>query len=102
MEHSLDRASQDATQTLNIQCQRESGHILIVFNDTCRLLSEEDVKNAFIPFALTTSGAGPNGLGLAVIQKITEENQGSISVHSQEGQGTRFSLTLPTCPDQEV
>jgi signal transduction histidine kinase len=102
IEHILDRASQGATQTLTIQCQRDANQILILFRDTCRRLSEEEVKNAFVPFALKTSDTGQNELGLAVVQKITEENQGSITVHSQAGEGTLFTLALPTCPTHEV
>jgi len=102
IEHILDRANQDTTQTLTIQCHRESDQILIVFTDTCRRLSDKEVKNAFVPFALNTSDTSQNELGLAIVQKITEENQGSITVHSQEGKGTTFVLSLPTCPTHEV
>ena len=102
IEHILDRANQDTTQTLTIQCQHEPHQILLIFTDTCRRLSDQEVKNAFVPFALITSDAGQSELGLAVVQKIAEENQGSITVHSQEGKGTTFTLVLPTCPTHEV
>ena len=102
IEHILDRANPDTGQTLTIQCQHEPDQILILFIDTCRRLSHEEVKNAFVPFALNTSDTGQSELGLAVVQKITEENQGSITVHSQEGKGTTFTLALPTCPTHEV
>jgi signal transduction histidine kinase len=102
IEHILDRANQDTTQTLAIQCQREPDQILLIFTDTCRRLSNQEVKNAFVPFALITSDAGQSELGLAVVQKIAEENQGSITVHSQEGKGTTFTLVLPTGPTHEV
>ena len=102
IEHILDRANPDDTQTLTIQCQHEADNILLLFNDTCKPLSREEIKNAFVPFALSTSDAGQSELGLAVVQKITEDNQGSITVHSQEGKGVTFTLTLPTCPIHEV
>ncbi|MCP4456177.1 MAG: HAMP domain-containing histidine kinase [Planctomycetes bacterium] len=102
IEHILDRANPDTTQTLTIQCQHKPEHILILFSDTCRRLSREEVKNAFVPFALKTADSGQNELGLAVVQKIAEENQGSITIHSQEGKGTLFALSLPTCQTHEV
>jgi signal transduction histidine kinase len=36
------------------------------------------------------------GLGLAIVRQCVERHQGTITVHSQEGQGTRFIVTLPT------
>lgn len=105
IEHILDRAGQNGQhemQALAIQCQRHPGQAILLFRDNCRTLSHEEIQNAFVPFALDTADADHSGMGLAVVQKIIEENQGSITVNSQEGQGTSFELTLPICPSQEV
>jgi signal transduction histidine kinase len=50
-------------------------------------------ENLFVPF-ITTKQRG-SGLGLAISQRIVEEMAGRIEVHSQEGEGTRFSVLLP-------
>ncbi|MCF7972582.1 MAG: HAMP domain-containing histidine kinase [Phycisphaerae bacterium] len=102
IEHILDRANRDTAQTLRIQCQQDTDQFLIQFKDTCRGLSAEDIEHAFVPFALNTSRAGHNDIGLAVVKQIVQENEGSISVNSQEGKGTTFCLRLPTYTDQEV
>jgi signal transduction histidine kinase len=36
-----------------------------------------------------------SGLGLSLVQAIVDNHQGSIRLESQEGQGTRFYITLP-------
>jgi signal transduction histidine kinase len=36
------------------------------------------------------------GLGLPIIQQIVERHGGSVEVQSQPGQGTTFTLWLPT------
>lgn len=35
------------------------------------------------------------GIGLAIVKKIVEKHNGSIVVHSKEGQGAEFIITLP-------
>lgn len=45
--------------------------------------------------ASTTRKYGGTGLGLAICRSLTEMMGGSISVHSEEGKGTRFTVVLP-------
>lgn len=56
-------------------------------------IAPEVRENLFVPF-FTTKQRG-SGLGLAISQRIVEEMAGRIEVHSQEGEGTRFSVLLP-------
>ncbi len=37
------------------------------------------------------------GLGLALVREIVESNGGTVSIQSQEGQGSSFVIRLPTC-----
>ena len=44
----------------------------------------------------STKGNRGTGLGLAVARKIVSEHEGSISVQSKPGEGSTFTLRLPT------
>ena len=50
---------------------------------------------------ITTKSKGI-GLGLAICKRIAEAHGGSISVKSEVGKGTTFTLRLPIAPDKEV
>ncbi len=44
----------------------------------------------------TTKAAGQgNGLGLATVQRIVSEANGSLELHSEPNQGTRICVRLP-------
>lgn len=48
----------------------------------------------FTPYFTTKSGG--SGLGLAIVARIAEEHQGEVSVESEQGEGSMFSLWLPS------
>jgi signal transduction histidine kinase len=60
-------------------------------------IPEEDQQQLFQPFhrATNVSGIPGNGLGLAIVRKCVETHGGKISVHSEVGVGTTFTVTLP-------
>jgi two-component system sensor histidine kinase HydH len=62
--------------------------------DTGPGISPKVLRNLFIPF-FTTKSRG-TGLGLAISQSIVQNAGGSIEVHSQPGEGTTFTILLPS------
>jgi signal transduction histidine kinase len=57
----------------------------------------EEVKSRIFDHLFTTKGVGKGtGLGLAIARQIVEDkHNGTLSVESQVGQGTTFSILLP-------
>jgi signal transduction histidine kinase len=66
-------------------------------------IAPENLRRIFEPFFTTkigpdASGLGGTGLGLAVCRDIVEAHHGRIRAESRLGQGSTFTLVLPTCP----
>jgi signal transduction histidine kinase len=55
----------------------------------------EDVLPRIFDFAYSTKGDGGSGLGLAVSKQIIEAHGGVISVKTEVGKGSEFSILLP-------
>ena len=53
------------------------------------------LPHIFEPFFTTKEEHQSTGLGLAVAKSILDQHGGSICVHSKEGEGTEFVVTLP-------
>ena len=47
------------------------------------------------PDALTNAGSADR-LGLAVVKKVVEEHRGQVDVASNPGEGTTFTVRIPT------
>ena len=59
-------------------------------------IAPEVLPNIFEPFITTKENGHGVGLGLAISRGIMERHNGRIEVHSEQGQGTAFTLRLPT------
>jgi PAS domain S-box-containing protein len=67
--------------------------VRVAIEDNGHGIPEHITQKIFIPF-FTTKTHG-TGLGLSLVQKIVLAHNGRIEVHSTEGKGTRFVVTLP-------
>jgi signal transduction histidine kinase len=67
---------------------------LTVEDDGCGM-TEDARAHVFEPFFTTRAAEGGTGLGLAVVRAIVQAHGGTVSVASQVGTGTRFTVDLP-------
>uniref|UniRef100_A0A7C2WRY3 histidine kinase n=1 Tax=Thermorudis sp. TaxID=1969470 RepID=A0A7C2WRY3_9BACT len=68
--------------------------IRIVVGDTGRGMPEHVRARLFTPNAISTKPGG-TGLGTRIVKNVVDLHHGEISVTSQEGHGTEFTLWLP-------
>ena len=69
--------------------------IELEFSDTGPGIARENLEKIFDPFFTTKDTGHGVGLGLAISYGIVKEHKGTISVESEAGKGTTFSVRLP-------
>lgn len=79
---------------LSISCVSEGSRLILRFADTGTGMPEDVRQKIFDPF-FTTKGAQGTGLGLSVSYSIIERHEGLVSVASEVGGGTVFTIDLP-------
>jgi len=84
---------------LEVRADRAKGRIDLSVVDTGIGISAEEQQRIFSPFvqadnSLTRSYEG-TGLGLTLVKRLTELHGGSVSVESEPGKGSRFTVSLP-------
>ena len=83
--------------TLILRIHAQSHAVGIDFEDNGPGMDKETVNRIFEPFFSTKAIGVGSGLGLSVSYFIIKENhRGTISVTSQPGSGTTFTISLPT------
>jgi signal transduction histidine kinase len=78
---------------LILSAARQDGQALVDVIDTGKGIPPEAIDKIFD--AYYTSKKGGTGLGLAMTRRIVREHGGQLSVKSEPGKGSDFSLRLP-------
>ncbi|RVU32326.1 sensor histidine kinase [Neptunomonas marina] len=81
-----------------ISTQSEDSCVVIKVRDTGSGMDERTKKSLFNPFFTTKPAGKGTGLGLSISHGIVEKHGGVISVESQVGEGTTFTVRLPLKP----
>ena len=82
--------------TLSIRTSQENeDRLRIELSDTGLGMTDEQRAQAFRSLLQTTKKQG-TGIGLAIVGKIVEAHRGEITVAPAPGQGTLFTIRLPT------
>ncbi len=78
---------------LTIKANFNDAQVFIIVEDTGIGIPEDFKHRLFEP--MVTSKSKGQGLGLAVVKRLIEAQDGTISFESQEGKGTKFIIELP-------
>ena len=79
---------------INLDVELFNKKVVINVEDNGSGIPKDKLEQIFEP-NFTTKNSGM-GLGLTMVRKMIEEYKGEISVKSEEGRGTKFTIILPT------
>ena len=94
IENAIDAMPQGGT--LTISSRKSDGKVEIALTDTGSGMPEKVMENLWKP--LQTTKAKGLGLGLAICKRIVDAHGGCVSVKSEVGRGTTFTMQLPIRP----
>lgn len=88
---------------VSIHAQEKGGNIQIAISDSGVGISKEELPYLFNDFYRGKSGQtaeSSHGLGLTISRRIIESHNGTISVESEPGKGTIFTICVPSILQQ--
>ena len=80
---------------IKIETKNNRNNLILKFSDDGAGIKKENLDNIFNTFFTTKEVGKGTGLGLGISYKIIDSMNGKISVDSEYGIGTQFTLTLP-------
>jgi signal transduction histidine kinase/HAMP domain-containing protein len=84
---------------IKVAARRDNGSLKLTVSDTGIGMNEEALRYIFDEFRQadmsSTRRYGGTGLGLAIVKKFINLMGGEIIVESEEGKGSKFTITLP-------
>lgn len=94
-----DEKPHGGARDLILRTERTRDRVSIHVTDTGPGIDEETAGRIFEPYFSTKRGG--TGLGLAITRRIVEEHEGRITLHTEAGQGTDFTIELPVAEASE-
>ncbi|WP_373047223.1 sensor histidine kinase [Vulgatibacter sp.] len=80
---------------VTVRATSEADGVTLTVHNTGAPIPAEERGRLFRPFARGSSDSAGLGLGLYITRNIVEQHGGTIDLHSEEGEGTTFTISLP-------
>ena len=87
---------------ITLKTRDEAGGVAVEVADNGKGIPPEVLPKIFDPFFTTKEAGKGTGLGLSISFKIVQQHGGRITVASDVGKGTRFTVWLPLKPPAEA
>ena len=88
----------EGTGTITIKTYQQDEFVCVDVRDTGKGIPPENLSKIFDPFFTTKLVGQGTGLGLSVSYEIIKKHNGRMTVQSNVGEGTTFTIRLPINP----
>ncbi len=95
LNNAIDAMGKDGAITLRTFRQDDAHRVVIQISDTGPGIPRETLAKIFDPFFTTKEVGKGTGLGLSISHSIIEKLGGTVTVDSEVGRGTTFTISLP-------
>ncbi|MBP7265043.1 MAG: HAMP domain-containing histidine kinase [Spirochaetia bacterium] len=89
---------EDQGGVMRIEAGMDGEWLRLRYSDDGAGIGSSVLPRIFEPFFTTKAESGGSGLGLYILHSIVSGLGGTVSCESQEGKGTRFTISLPRMP----
>lgn len=95
LDDAIKYSADDTAITLDLSS--DDRQVSLIVTDRGIGIPDDDLPFLFDPFfrARNVGSREGSGLGLAIVKRIVEGHHGTVTVESQVGLGTRFTITIP-------
>ena len=97
---------EQGTVTLKVEWVNQNSEIAFSVIDTGVGIAEENLATLFDPFVQVQTQINRElkgtGLGLSLVKRLAHLHGGEVTVSSQVGEGSHFTITIPYYPSQET
>jgi signal transduction histidine kinase len=91
-------------KTIVISAKQKENTVLLTVSDRGIGIPTEHIPEVFNRFYRIDKARsrenGGTGLGLSIAKRLIEKNNGTISIESKEGVGTKVNIVLPTIAEK--
>jgi signal transduction histidine kinase len=97
--------SPEAT-VVTVSGTRNNGRVQVSVQDQGVGMDAKDTRRIFEKFYRTKSAEQSNekgtGIGLSIVDQIVQQHHGTVTVRSELGKGSTFTVSLPTLPHYDL
>ncbi|MCC9168622.1 sensor histidine kinase [Pontibacter harenae] len=92
--NSVKYRSPERKPVIKVSAYKEDGYTVISVQDNGLGLKQEDQKKVYSMFTRLHDHVEGTGVGMTIVKRIIENNDGKIQLESEEGKGTEFKVYL--------
>jgi len=96
--HAIQEKQADELGTITVRTWADSDNAYIAIVDTGCGIPDDVRRRIFEPFYTTKEVGKGTGLGLSISHEIIKKHGGKLTVESEVGTGTTFTISLPLAP----